>query len=706
MEIFKLEKKKDYYINHLGGKGESLQFLLDNDFNVPKGLIIPTCFFLKYINQNSSYEKINLILSQIDSKRQSSINIAYHKIQKILDNLKVPEDIVDEMLKEFDKLNLNSIAVRSSANVEDGKTNAWAGIFDSFLNVKRENLIEGIRKCWNSLYSQRAIFYRVKNSLIDKDIKVAVILQEMISSEISGIGFSVNPMSQDFSKIVIEACFGLGEFIVSGRVNPDSYIINKETFDVEKQIREQKIGSYFTGEIDFGPVYSKRQKLSDEKILEIANSIKRIENLYGLPVDIEFSVFQDRLYILQARPITSLDIQNNKLAYENLSDEDKDNIKHIVESEWGSFKNTKRALLPASIWVYGVQNPIKEIVDEMLVEDIEIRKIDEPPIRCFKIQEEGNFFNLKLEKQIKNPNIILKYLDEEDVLFSNVIKARDIISDAIEKDRYEDVIKYTHKIVDLYRQANFYECYVDLLLKKLICMTHDKRKIKKILNRANEWRNDRRFDWEFGIIRYVCNYIIDKFEYDINEDDIMEYVHFREFELFLDNKINIDKFKESIKTRKENGYILTNLKAKQYANQVIDIHPTRQHIEKHIYDSHAKTVDSKFDGLEIRGESILKGNIKIKAECIVVNQESDLSESVMYDDKILITTMTTPTFVPYINNVKGIITDNGGITCHAAIISREFNIPCIIGTEGATQIFKTGDLLEMDLSKGTVRKVE
>jgi len=198
-------------------------------------------------------------------------------------------DFQKEILARFDSLGAKFVAVRSSATVEDSPQNSFAGQFETYLNVTRENLLENIKKCWNSINSEKINKY-LQGKGIDKDkIKIAVVVQKMVNSEKSGIAFSVHPVTQDRNQIIIEAGFGLGEAIVSGQITPDSYVVEKNKFIIlDKNIA------------------GKQQILSDNEILELSKLVVKIENHFNFPVDIEWAIKGGMIDILQSRPVTTL----------------------------------------------------------------------------------------------------------------------------------------------------------------------------------------------------------------------------------------------------------------------------------------------------------------------------------------------------------------------------------------------------------------
>jgi len=205
------------------------------------------------------------------------------------------------------------VAVRSSATAEDSKIDSWAGELETYLNTTKENLIENIKKCWSSLYTPRAIFYRFQRKLNHTPVSVAVVVQKMVQSDVSGVCFTVHPVTKDKNQMVIEAVWGLGEILVSGQITPDTYVIEKDTLNIldkninlqEKMIVRSKVGNKL---VSVPQAKQSKQKLSKEQIRKLSRICLKIENHYQYPQDIEWALENRKFYILQTRPITSLKI--------------------------------------------------------------------------------------------------------------------------------------------------------------------------------------------------------------------------------------------------------------------------------------------------------------------------------------------------------------------------------------------------------------
>jgi len=297
----------------VGGKGSSLAKMYQSKFNVPNGYIITVDAFNNFLIENNVKIKIEKLIAECNINNEETIKEVSKKINDIILNCKISDKLENEIFENYEKLDCDYVAVRSSATSEDGKNHAWAGQLETFLNVTKNNIIDTIKKCWSSIFSQRALFYRVKNN-DTSEISVAVVIQKMLQSEISGVAFSVNPTNNNKNEIVIESAFGLGEAIVSGKVTPDKYIVYKDDISIKiKEIKVQKVkfvkADKFNKWIEIKD--GNLQKLNDELIIELSMLIKKIESFYGFPIDVEWGIENDKIYILQCRPITT--IQENEL---------------------------------------------------------------------------------------------------------------------------------------------------------------------------------------------------------------------------------------------------------------------------------------------------------------------------------------------------------------------------------------------------------
>lgn len=300
----------------VGGKGANLGELTMAGFPVPNAFVLTTAAYDYFIEKSKIFDFINDELASIDRTSDQSLVDASKRIRDAFESFEIPKDLMDDIVKNYVKLfpkgKEGFVAVRSSATAEDLPDASFAGQQETYLNVHgEEDLFDKIRKCWSSLFTARAIAYREKQGFAHDDVKLAVVVQKMVNSDVSGIMFTVDPNS-GAKEIVIEAGFGLGEAIVGGEVTPDTYKVDKSTMEVkDKRISTQK-WKYTKGKDgstvkeDIPSDKEKVQKIEDRRIIEIAEIGRQIEIHYEKPMDMEWCVEDGKVFIVQARPITAV----------------------------------------------------------------------------------------------------------------------------------------------------------------------------------------------------------------------------------------------------------------------------------------------------------------------------------------------------------------------------------------------------------------
>ena len=290
-----------------GGKGASLGEMTQAGIPVPPGFVVTSGLFDEFLRVTDINVEIDAALADVNVAAMHTIENASEVIRSLIINATMLENIVREIERAFFELGVEFVAVRSSATAEDGASAAWAGQLDTFLNTTSKDLIPNVQKCWASLFTPRAIFYRFEQGLDTTDISVAVVIQKMVQSEVSGVAFSVHPVTQDRNQLIIEAGWGLGEAIVSGSITPDSYVLTKDDWqilDVNVSEQEKMVGQDGWTEVSI----EKRgaQKLTSQQIIELGKLVAKIEDHYGFPVDVEWALEGGKFYITQSRPITTL----------------------------------------------------------------------------------------------------------------------------------------------------------------------------------------------------------------------------------------------------------------------------------------------------------------------------------------------------------------------------------------------------------------
>ncbi len=309
----------------VGGKCANLGEMISAGIPVPPGFAITAYAYKKFIEETKIAEKIYDILDETikDPKDPKQYEEASKKIRALIEATAMPKSIEEEIVKAYKELNKKVglkevfVAVRSSATAEDLPGASFAGQQETYLNIRGEKeLLESVRKCWSSLFTPRAIFYRTEKGFRHERVLISVAVQKMVNSRSAGVMFTLHPVTGDRSKIVIESVWGLGEAIVSGAVTPDHFEVDKESLKITLKNTAKKTVEYIrdprSGKTIHAEVPLDRQdapSLTDEEVIELARIARRIEEHYGVPQDIEFAVdrdmpFPSNLFIVQSRPET------------------------------------------------------------------------------------------------------------------------------------------------------------------------------------------------------------------------------------------------------------------------------------------------------------------------------------------------------------------------------------------------------------------
>ncbi len=301
----------------VGGKGANLGEMTNAKIPVPPGFIVTSSAYFDFLQQTNLIDEIRQPLESVDINDSKKLQEVSAKIKEMISMARMPQEIAEEIKKAYVKMGKGFVAVRSSATAEDLPEASFAGQQRTFLNIQGEDeVVRAVQECWASLFEARAIFYRVQQNFDHFKVGIAVPVQRMVQSEASGVMFTLEPVSSDQSKIAIEAVLGLGETIVSGDVTPDHYIVNKDSMDiVTKEIARQewkliRNEDNNSGEANLTVVLTAKeqeeQKVSDEDIITLAKIGKQLEDHYKFPQDIEWAKENNKLFIVQTRPVTTI----------------------------------------------------------------------------------------------------------------------------------------------------------------------------------------------------------------------------------------------------------------------------------------------------------------------------------------------------------------------------------------------------------------
>ncbi|MFZ6020364.1 MAG: PEP/pyruvate-binding domain-containing protein [Chloroflexota bacterium] len=290
-----------------GGKGANLARLTQAGLPVPPGVILSTAAYRIFVEVNQLAGVLTEALTANPDIPLNALEDIATRIRQRFAVAALPADVIEEIGKWYAQAGRPLLAVRSSATTEDLPGLSFAGQQDTFLNIRGEaQLLRAVVDCWSSLWTGRAISYRLHHRVPQSDLALAVILQTMVQSHVSGVMFTANPLSGARNEVVINAAFGLGDGLVSGRVEPDEYRVEMVTQRLLTKTLGSKGGQVQERSPGASSLIAATQALPDEAIFSLAQLGKRIEALYGVPQDIEWAWNESSFYVLQSRPITSL----------------------------------------------------------------------------------------------------------------------------------------------------------------------------------------------------------------------------------------------------------------------------------------------------------------------------------------------------------------------------------------------------------------
>ncbi|WP_336136145.1 phosphoenolpyruvate synthase [Natronomonas amylolytica] len=297
----------------VGGKGASLGEMTAAGLPVPPGFVVTAQTYRTFIEETGIDEELFEAVD-VDSEDSAALAEAEATAKELILETEMPEPVREDIVASYDDLDDGEafVAVRSSATAEDLPDASFAGQQETFLNITREDLVDRVKRCWASLFTQRAIYYRNEQGFEHDVVDIAVVVQKMVDAEKSGVMFTSHPSTGE-PKIIIEAAWGLGEAVVSGSVSPDNYVIDRETDEVlEATVADKKtmmLRDEETGETVEREVPDDRRNarvLDDDEIEALVDLGERAENHYDEPQDIEWAIVDGEVYMLQSRPITTI----------------------------------------------------------------------------------------------------------------------------------------------------------------------------------------------------------------------------------------------------------------------------------------------------------------------------------------------------------------------------------------------------------------
>jgi pyruvate,water dikinase len=309
---FELLSRKD--TPTAGGKGANLGDMVQAGLPVPPGFVICCPAFRAMMESNGLDKKIYGMLNALNRQDINQVREIEAPIRALIESTEIDQGLQKEIVEHYRALGENvPVAVRSSSSAEDLACASFAGQQETILNVVGEEaLMQALKRCWSSLFTSQAIFYRHQSGFNDEHVSMAVVVQKMIGSEKSGVIFTVDPVTHNRYQMVIEGVWGLGEGIVSGAITPDHYKVDKETYEVmynffsTKTIMYVKDGSTGVRVLDVPPDLACLPVINENELKQLVDLGNRLEEHFACPQDVEWAVESGQVYLLQSRPITSL----------------------------------------------------------------------------------------------------------------------------------------------------------------------------------------------------------------------------------------------------------------------------------------------------------------------------------------------------------------------------------------------------------------
>lgn len=296
----------------VGGKAANLGEMIKAGLPVPEGFVLAVGSYKNFITFNKINIRVEKLLVDLDNNDFESIKKISSKIKNLFEQSEIPKDVLAEIDRLYEQIGSPEVVVRSSATMEDSPITSFAGQYDSFLNVKgKEQLHKCIKQCWASLWNTRALSYRLKQNMENNELAHGVVIQKLIRAEKSGVLFTANPVNCRRDQMLINSSWGLGEAIVSGDVTPDQWIVDKKNHDIlEEKVAVKEIMSVpkdvGTELVDVPKEKCERSSLIQSEVLKLLELGQKAEDYFGFPQDIEWACCENKFYLVQSRPITTL----------------------------------------------------------------------------------------------------------------------------------------------------------------------------------------------------------------------------------------------------------------------------------------------------------------------------------------------------------------------------------------------------------------
>ncbi len=675
--IYTLTELDSSQVATAGGKGSSLGELTRAGAPVPPGFVVSAQAFTDAIHSGDHTEYLNDVLRRLDAEQLTAEDAAA-EIADHLQAVRVPDDVAAAIESGLTVLGASGVSVRSSATCEDSGSSAWAGQLETYLDVPPEHVVGRVRDCWMSMFSPSALAYGAAHGYGAGEFGVAVVVQQMVASDVSGIGFSVHPVTQEPKIMLIEACLGLGEAIVSGRINPDQYVVERGTDEILERVVGLQREALFVDSEEDPAVWrelgeqGQQRKIDDKQVIEYANLLTRIHDHYGHPVDTEWAIENGRFQVLQARPITTLAAEYQEpiidvgLGWQQLVRRPMPLVDVSIASHWNDTQHAEK-----SLGLHADQ--------EMAIQD------DTGLANLFFPQQECDvLFNRVLNQlQDDRPRVV-------EILETGRRLYRDIES-RIDRgpDQFKDLDEAVDFFADVAQHTTAYPFWV------LSIMQNHQIDDQEIRGLAEELRSNSVYP---AIERKIINPIVAKLAEQMGFSAPDEAIHVTTWSELRRGVLDRDLLESRLEAVRNGArFVFTTI------DGVDQVHFVEQTEYLMMRIARQRQVVSESNENQLAGSAAWPGVYRGRARVLL---SPDTVGQTFEDGEVLVSIQSSPALMPFLRRCGAIVTDEGGIACHAAIIARELRKPTLIGTQKATTLIQTGDLVEVDTYAGVVRVLE
>lgn len=654
--IYNLKNNNHFSKQKVGGKAFNLVKLANQNINIPKGGVVISSALLSFLKHNNLD---SLIQSQLNILNESNVLKVSKCIIEAIDKGTLSWGLEKQIVSFLEGLSCDFYAVRSSAGIEDGEEQSWAGQFDTFLNVRQKDVILSIKKCWASLFTPRAIQYSTNSYKQLKDLNFAVVIQEMIQSEKSGVLFSVEPNSIDTENLLIESVEGLGDKLVSGEKIPESLVVNKSSGNIVKQSNQN--GN--------SPV------LTESEIHKLVKLNSQLEELFGSHIDVEWLIKNNVLTVCQVRPITVL----SKTSIEQPIGLD------INDYEM-TFKVTGLEFLFADILAHGFN----------YLEPLFISNNDE--FKQYFTNDKMQYASNYGVDWLSTDGGFVEYQEEFKKFYSYCVPSLNQIlkSESLDKGAIQLFFELISKLFTFYSKMDFQFTNTAYKQKKDNIVLRDNLKLlSEFKDDAREWINDITLKSDSNLAQFIHKISI---QFNIPSNEISNY--------------SITEISQLVEGLKVDSLTLNN-RDKSYTvfvkdNKINYLDGNESELlSLEVFNKESEQISNILKGnIANKGkENLVRGNVSVIN--VDYSNFDAMNEKIaqMTEGNILVAEFTAPELILACKKAKAIVTDLGGMLSHAAIISRELNIPCLVATKSSSKSFKDGDEVILNMKEGYIKKI-